>query len=331
MPVANAQIVDVMAPRAAFTLEVAFGTAFELLIALFAADPATCPAATREALEAVGDTSGELWLHLLGLALELDSRDPEALVERVAGLRPLELRRHLLGLYVPSWCRLVGAETIERAARGNASACETLLAHPRYYAGRAADALAVILPLGAAETKRRIVLAVTRFGEDVFVPDPDRLEASAAEMRRLAAVLDPYEVIDRAAGGYRYEAEDEFGRVVLVPHVAAAPKILLCQHRGVRVICYAATEGERAPGEVLLTLGRALADPKRIAVLEHLRSGDATLAELSRALGLARSTTHYHLGQLRAARLVALRGDAAGYRYTLDPAGFEAAERVLRR
>ena len=152
-----------------------------------------------------------------------------------------------------------------------------------------------------------------------------------AEKRRLAAVLDPYEVIDRAAGGYRYEAEDEFGRVVLVPHVAAAPRILLCQHRDARIICYPATDREQAPAEVLLMLGRALADPKRIAILEQLRSDDATLAQLSSALGLARSTTHYHLGQLRAARLIALRGNATGYRYTLDPAGFEAAGCALRR
>jgi ArsR family transcriptional regulator len=331
MRVANAQIVDAMAPRPAFALEVASGTAFELLIALFAASPATCPDATREALEAVGDRSGELWLHLLGLALELDSHDSEALIERVARLRPLELRRHLLGLYVPSWYDLVGAETIERAARGNPSACKTLLAHPRYYAGRAEDALGVILPLGAAETKRRVLEALQRFRADVFAPDAVRIEADAAEKRRLAAVLDPYEVIDQAAGGYRYEAEEEFGRVVLVPHVAAAPRILLCQHRDARLICYAADDREHAPGEVLLTLGRALSDPKRIAILNHLRSGDASLAELSGALGLARSTTHYHLGQLRAARLIVLRGNAAGYRYTLDPAGFEAAERALRR
>jgi hypothetical protein len=189
----------------------------------------------------------------------------------------------------------------------------------------------VILPLGAAETKRRVLEALQRFGGDAFAPDAARLESDAAEKRRLAAVLDPYEVIDRAAGGYRYEAEDEFGRVVLVPHVAASPRILLCQHRDTRIICYAATDWDEEPRGVLLRLGRALADPKRIAILEHLRSGDASLAELSRSLGLARSTTHYHLGQLRAARLIALRGNAAGYWYTLDPAGFEAAERALRR
>ena len=331
MPVASAQIVDVMAPRAAFALEVASGTAFELLIALFAASPAACPDATRATLETVGDTSGELWLHLLGLALELESHDAQALLERVAGLRPLELRRHLLGLYVPSWCQLVGAEAIERAARGNPPACKALLAHPRYYAGHAADALAVILPLSAAETKRRVLGALHRFGDEVLSPEAGRLEADAAEKRRLAAVLGPYEVIDRAAGGYRYEAEDEFGRVVLVPHVAAAPRILLCQHRDARIICYPATDREQAPAEVLLMLGRALADPKRIAILEQLRSDDATLAQLSSALGLARSTTHYHLGQLRAARLIALRGNATGYRYTLDPAGFEAAGCALRR
>ena len=331
----SAEIVDVMAPRAAFTLEVASGTAFELLISLFAAAPGSCPPATRTALEAVGDPTGELWLHLLGLSLELDSQDARMLVDGVARLRPLELRRHLLGLYVPSWCGLVGAETIERAAQGGGAACAKLLAHPRYYAGRAAEALAVVLPLGAQETKRRVVTALRVFAEEVLAPEEPlleaRLDADASEKRRLAVTLGPYETIDRAAGGYRYEAEDEFPRVVLVPHVAAAPAILLCQHRDTRIVCYASTGGEPEPGEVLLTLGRALADPRRIAILERLRAGDASLAELSAALGLARSTTHYHLGALRAARLIALRGNAERYAYTLDPAGFEAAERALRR
>src|SRR5207248_11170655 len=139
---------------------------------------------------------------------------------------PLELRRHLLGLYVPSWCRIVGADTIERAARGDAAASKRLLADRRYYAGKARQALATILPLGARETKARVVAALRARAETFASREAEigKLLASEAEsMRRLAARTDPYDLIDRAAGGYRYEAEPAFPRVLRIPPPAADP------------------------------------------------------------------------------------------------------------
>ena len=59
------------------------------------------------------------------------------------------------------------------------------------------------------------------------------------------------------------------------------------------------------------------------------RQSQATFAELADEVGLARSTTHHHLAQLRAADLIALRGNARGYHYTLDRDGFAAAELLL--
>jgi DNA-binding transcriptional ArsR family regulator len=332
----NPAIVDVMAAPAGFTVEVVAGTPFELLVLLFAAAagrPGSVPDSTRAALAAVGDRSGEVWLHLLGLALEFGEGDTAAFVEHVARTDALELRRHILGLYVPSWCHLVGAETIDRAARGNAAACAQLLANRRYYGGNAAKALTTILPLGGRETKTRIVTALRGFNAEVFAAGEaevaTQLAADAETKRRLQPEADLYDLIDLATRGYRYEAEPEFPRVVLIPHIAAAPSILLCQHRDARLICYPASTDAPSQRELLLTVGRALADKKRIAILERLRASDATLGQLADTVGLAKSTTHHHLGQLRAARLVALRGNAAGYIYTLDTTGFEIATRLL--
>ena len=288
-----------------------------------------CPPSPRAALAAVGEASGELWLHLLGVAVEAKSD----LVAAVEALTPLELRRHLVGAHVPAWRGVVGKATLEAAARGDRAAVKTLLSHPVYYAGRARESLETILRLSAPETKRRVLEALRAFAQDVFeaheVEVVEQLEADAREKQRLQASVGPLELIDKASGGYLYEVEPEFARVLLVPHLAARPWLLLCQHRRLRIICYPARTVERHLGEQLLAVGRALDDPRRLALLERLRKGEASLQELADEVGLAKSTTHHHLHRLRAASLVTLRGNAAGYTYALDPAGFADAERLL--
>ena len=231
----------------------------------------------------------------------------------------------------------MGADTLDAAARGDGRAAKRLLTHDRYYGRRARESLAEVLPLTPAETKRRIVAALGAFAEEVFGAHEaelaEKLHAEASAKRSLAETLAPRDLITAAARGYVYEPEPELARVVLVPHFAARPWTLLCQHRDARVICYGVTETEddpeRALADRLERLGRALADTKRVAILLRLQRSQATFAELAEEVGLARSTTHHHLAQLRAAELITLRGNARGYFYTLDPKGFAAAESLL--
>lgn len=350
---APAPVHDVMAP-AQLRVEVEAGTPFELLIGMYATGTPgdedgrerhqswaprleDCPPATRGALKALGKRAGELWLHLLGLALDRRGADASAFVSDVSAVKPLELRRHLLGTYVPAWTRMIGADVLEAAARGDERAAKKLLAHDRYYGGRARESLALLLPLTPAETKRRIVAALRAYADEVLRPEEERLrrelQEEAAAKSLLGESVPGRELITASARGYIYEPEPEFSRVVLVPHVAARPWALLCQHRDARVICYGIArdelDPERARADELERLGRALGDSKRVAILLRLRHSQATFAELAEEVGLARSTTHHHLAQLRAAGLIALRGNARGYHYILDRRGFAAAEAVL--
>jgi len=331
-------------------VEAVAGPAFELLVGLYSATtpdeahtPSWVPAHedwSRElaaAIAAAGERSGEAWLHLLGLALELPHDDAGSFVERVAHVPQRELRRHLIGAFVPAWVRMVGAETLERAAAGDRTAIDGLLAHPRYYAGRAVESLGPLLQLSARETKDRLVTALRRFAEQAFAPQEKevvaQLRAGAEAARELERTLAPDEVVTRVTGGYVYEPEPELTRVLLVPHLAARPSLLLCQHRTDRVICYPLAEEhadpETALAERAVALGRALGDERRVQILRHLALRDASLDELAESTGLARSTAHHHLGQLRAAGLVALRGNARGYWYVLRPEGLENAQRAL--
>lgn len=325
---------DVSAPPQ-LAVELRSAPALELLIALstltgrraetdsWVPHLSDCSVALNDAVAAVGRRSGELWLHLLGLALEVPAATAAEFVDAVASFSGSELRRHLLGVYVPAWRHVAGADTIERAAGGAAGAAAALLTNDRYYAGRAKDALTLLLPLSASTTRRRVVAVLRRFVDEVFAPREERLmaelDAEAEAKRLLAARVDASTLIAAAAKGFAYEPEPEASRVILVPHLAARPWLLLCQHRDLRIICYAApgSADAEALDEQVLAVGRALADPARIQILRRLAAGAASLTELAELTGLVKSTAHHHLSQLRAAGLVTVSGNARAYRYAL--------------
>jgi DNA-binding transcriptional ArsR family regulator len=335
---------DVMAPPARLVVEATASPSLELVIglsALTSLDRAEgswvptldeCPATVRRAVERVGSRSGKLWLHLLGLAQEAEEIDE--LLQRVRALDAVELRRHLAGAYVPTWRDLAGAATIERAAAGDGDSIRKLLRHRRYYGGEARGALGSILPLPPAQTKRRVLAVLRSFASDVFASRAPAvvpgLVGEAERVSRLARSLTPEEAIAAATGGYDYSREPEFSRVVLVPHAAARPWLLLCQHDDARIICYPLPPAaEPSLDERAVRLGRALADEQRLRILRRLVAGDATLAELAASAGVAKSTAHHHLAALRQANLVTLHGNARRYWYSLRREGVAEAGALL--
>jgi DNA-binding transcriptional ArsR family regulator len=275
----------------------------------------------RAAIERVGPQSSELWLHLLGLALAR----PDDVVEAVRATRPAELRRHLAGVHVPAWRQLVGADALEATARG----VTTLLDHDRYYAGRARQSLELLLPLTPAETKRRLLAVLEAYRDEVLDPAVvAELESEAKAKAKDGLDVSPARLIALAAPGYRYEPEPDLPEVVLVPHKALSPWLLLCQHERTRIICYPLPEQE-AVEDRLLALGRALGDDKRVRMLMRLTDGDASLGELAETARVAKSTAHHHLAQLRAAGLVEMHGNAQRYWFSLRREGLGDGRRLL--
>jgi DNA-binding transcriptional ArsR family regulator len=325
---------DMTAPPGELAVETRAGPALEFLIGLSTltaqdriGDADTwvpgledCSADLRLEISRVGRYSGKLWLHLLDLA----DGDVDDLLVRVRRIEPLELRRYLVGVYVPTWRDLVGGAWLERAAAGDPAAVRKLLAHRRYYGGEAAKGLSLVLPLSASQTKRRVLAVFHRFASEVFERRGRRvvarLERDAERVESLGATLSPEDVISAATGGYHYRAEPEFARVVLVPHEAARPWLLLCQHGDARIICYPlGAAAEPSLEEEGVRLGRALGDEQRMRILRRLVAGDASLAELAESVGIAKSTAHHHLALLREAGLVSLHGNARRYWYSLRP------------
>jgi DNA-binding transcriptional ArsR family regulator len=292
---------------------------------------ASCSASLRAAVDGVGRESGELWLHLIGLALESPA-GAEQLVGRLRAIDADDLRRHLVGAHVPAWRTAVGAEALEHAAAGDTDAARRLLADECYYGGQARNALTRVLPMTADETKARVVEVVARFADEVLAPREEellpRLRGAVDAAGALVDRDDPEGSVTAITAGYAYEREAELKRVVLVPHLAAPPWLLLMQHDDARIIGYPARAADDR--DRLVRLGRALADEKRVEILSDLARGEATLNELTARTGLAKSTVHHHLAQLREAGLVSIRGNARGYWYSLSVDGAAAGVELVR-
>ena len=72
-------------------------------------------------------------------------------------------------------------------------------------------------------------------------------------------------------------------------------------------------------------IGRALADPKRLCVLETLDAGEASVSELSSCVGCQVPNMSQHLAVLRSAGLVTTRRDGSTVYYRLaDPKVLQA-------
>ncbi len=199
---------------------------------------------------------------------------------------------------------------------GDRAASRKLLAHERYYGGRARDSLSVLLPLdpeGDADATG------ARAGQSALASwssaqDRRTLTLPQHKPRRRSHPPRSLEAIEQVTAGYRYVPEPEAERVLLIPHVQPEPWLVLAQHRSTRLVVYQA-RAERGADERVAALGRALADPKRVEILSLVSRGADRVSELVAQTGLARSTVHHHLGELRDARLIDLEGNARAYRY----------------
>ena len=78
-------------------------------------------------------------------------------------------------------------------------------------------------------------------------------------------------------------------------------------------------------------IARALADPKRLCVLEQLADGERSVSDLSRDVGCQVPNMSQHLGVLRTAGLVASRREGTTVFYRLADARVLDAYRLLQQ
>ncbi len=78
-------------------------------------------------------------------------------------------------------------------------------------------------------------------------------------------------------------------------------------------------------------VAKALADPKRLCVLEHLASGERSVSDLSRDVGCQVPNMSQHLAVLRSAGLVASRRQGSTVFYRLTDERVLAAYQLLQQ
>ena len=77
-------------------------------------------------------------------------------------------------------------------------------------------------------------------------------------------------------------------------------------------------------------IGRALADPKRLCVLETLAAGEVSVSELSVRVGCQVPNMSQHLAVLRSAGLVSTRRDGSTVYYRLTDVRVLEAYRLIQ-
>ncbi len=86
-----------------------------------------------------------------------------------------------------------------------------------------------------------------------------------------------------------------------------------------------------APYQEQAKVFKALCDPKRLAILEQLRSGEKCACVLLEGLNLTQSGLSYHMKILCESGIVASRPEGRWTHYRLNPAGRDAAMELLYR
>ena len=89
-----------------------------------------------------------------------------------------------------------------------------------------------------------------------------------------------------------------------------------------------ATDASRARAALI---ARALADPKRLCVVERLASGEQSVSELSREVGCQVPNMSQHLAVLRSAGLVASRREGSTVFYRIADDRVLDAYRLLQQ
>ncbi len=257
----------------------------------------------------IGDPTGEVWWHLLGLAAE--AADLADLVDQVAAMDPVRFRSTVLGYTAWSWRTVAGESRLAAAVAGDPGAQQELLDHDRYYGGLAGKALREIMPLDAAETRERFLAVLRRH---LVAPEAGPALARIAAGVAAAADREGWVAAVEEVTGYRYLPEPEAARVVVLPYLGDS--LVLAQHDDSRLIAVG-LEPQPDAARRVAELGAALGDESRVAILRALGGGPSPLGPLLDATGLTRSTLHHHLRILRQAGLVVVEGNARAYRYAL--------------
>jgi DNA-binding transcriptional ArsR family regulator len=264
---------------------------------------------------------GDLWVNLIPLFEQAPGdHSIDQTLAWLSGSDPTALRRMLLS--EKFWD--VEEEVLEEAARGDDRAIGLVMeAAERHELGKHfCGSLESFLKVPLAEVIPLLVEVLEGVRAEGFVDVEEEWTAAskrdASKKELLIGALDsPIDLIEAVSNGISYELPLGTRRLVLVPSVSLRPWTLITDHDDVLIVCYPVAEENLAhdpdaPPSQLLAVYRALSDEKRLRLLRSLAEKPSSLADLTRHLGLAKSTVFHHIGVLRTAGLVRVQLSADG-------------------
>ncbi|WP_150272222.1 ArsR/SmtB family transcription factor [Paenibacillus tepidiphilus] len=128
------------------------------------------------------------------------------------------------------------------------------------------------------------------------------------------------EVFEQATAGMRLYPSEQLKQVILIPQYHARPLVTSVFYDEFVFTAYSCDvlppEAGR-PAPALLRLTRALSDETRLYILRLLSGKQLNFTEIVKAVGLSKSTIHYHLIALRAAGLIIVHSSGKSISYSL--------------
>ena len=257
------------------------------------------------------------WINLVGLLAASPAPWTRSRLTRlVAATAPEELVVALVGGRRQQLRTRLDDDTVRAAVSGDPAAARRL----RSTVG---DTLLQVSPWLLRTEPRTVKDECVRVLETL--PVLDGRAPSTADIDRVLAEQGGERLLERVAPGIHY-APDYLEGVTLVTSVRTAPILVAVDEVGHTVILHPplTEEGTTDAAAQLRELGRALGDDTRIRILQELRAGERTLADLCAGLGSPRTTLLHHLALLRSAGLVDLSVKAGDPNvYSLDDRGFK--------
>jgi DNA-binding transcriptional ArsR family regulator len=221
----------------------------------------------------------------------------------------------MLGYYVRHHRQTTPPDVIYAAAVGDPEAQRKLIRTSYPDDAGWQRTLRWVLSLEATAAKERLFEIAHGWYDEVFREQEQYIMPILARdveaKRALQATHTPEQLIEICTG-WEYVPEPGVRRIILIPSYVSRPFNGDAESGDTRIFFYPSADESiladaSAPPIPLLRLAKALGDERRLRILKKLSNESYTLQELADEFGVAKTTIHHHLIQLRSAGLVRMR------------------------
>jgi DNA-binding transcriptional ArsR family regulator len=329
------RVLDLTAPQRAVKVQFDVSPAYEVLAALQAvSSPEEWPTYTQgtawyddfrsrmstELRELIDRQSGpdlhvkSEWAHLTGLVSEAPDRaNLGAVIDHIASLPTAVVYRALLVSALNGASRRENADLLDAAAEGDKAARQRLreIAEDEGH-DTACELLESLLERDAGDIRDGIILglreAATLLADHLAAVMP-ALHHDAEVRRESVRGLSAEEAVEVGTNGIHWVPETGIRRILLVPQAAMRPWVCIGEHGDTKIFLVAVGDESLSadldsPPARLLGVLKALGEEQRLRILRRLAvGGPMSLQQVAEHIGVAKSTAHHHMVQLRAAGL----------------------------